>query len=179
MADAIEICPPDKADLAIVRNLALFYIYDMSEHAGFDFDYAGTFAPAASLSNYWGIKPEAAADQWPDHWHGYAHLLRSGGRPAGFALVKRIGDGVFDMGEFFIARKYRRKGAGAEVAQAMFRRYPGRWEVREMLTNVAAQAFWRKTIGDFTGGDYQEARERFPAYRNNEFIVQRFDSRGR
>ena len=179
MPDAIEICPPDKADLAIVRNLALFYIYDMSEHAGFDFDYAGTFAPAASLSNYWGIKPDTAADQCPEHWRGHAHLLRCGGHPAGFALVKQIGDGLHDMGEFFIARKYRRKGAGAEVATAMFRLYRGRWEVREMPTNVGAQAFWRRIIGEFTGGAYEESREWFPAYRNAEFIVQRFDSSGR
>lgn len=179
MSEPYEICPPNKDDLPIVRNLARFYVYDMSEHAGFDFPDDGMFEAGESLSNYWGIRPEAAQDQWPAHWRGFAHLVRAGGHPAGFALVRQIGDGLYDMGEFFVARKYRRKGAGATVATAMFRRYPGRWEVREMPTNVGAQAFWRRIIGEFTAGAYEEARETFPAYRNAEFIVQRFDSTGR
>ena len=179
VSEPYEICPPNRDDLPVVRNLARFYVYDMSEHAGFDFADDGLFAAGASLDNYWGIKPEAPQDQWPAHWRGFAHLIRVNGHPAGFALVRQIADGLYDMGEFFIARKYRRKGAGKDIATTMFRLYPGRWEVREMPTNVGAQAFWRRIIGDFTGGAYEESRERFPAYRNAEFIVQRFDSRGR
>ena len=179
MSQLYEICPPNQDHYPIVCNLARFYIYDMSEHAGFDLPDDGLIVAGPSLSNYWGIRPEAPQDQWPAHWRGFAHLVRADGHPAGFALVRQIGDGLYDMGEFFVARKYRRKGAGAEIATAMFRLYRGRWEVREMLTNVGAQAFWRRIIGEFTGGAYEESRERFPAYRNAEFIVQRFDSSGR
>ena len=179
MSEHYEICPPSRDDLPVVQNLARFYVYDMSEHAGFDFRDDGLFVAGASLLNYWGIAPETAQDQWPAHWKGFAHLVRAGGHPAGFALVRRIGDGLYDMGEFFVARKYRRKGAGAYVAKAMFERYRGRWEVREMPTNTGAQAFWRQIIGDFTGGAYEESREVFPAYQGAEFIVQRFESAGR
>ncbi len=181
VSEEIEICPPNRNDFPIARNLARFYIYDMSEHAGFDFPDDGIFSTGASLSNYWGITPEATEDQWPSHWQGFAHLLRAGGHPAGFALVRQISSGpdVFDMGEFFVVRKYRRKRAGAAVAKAMFARYRGRWEVREMPTNTGAQGFWRQVIAEFTGGDYKESREVFQAYRNAEFIVQRFDSSGR
>lgn len=179
MSELYEICPPNKNDFPIVSNLVRFYVYDMSEHAGFDLSDEGTFDAGGSLANYWGIVPDAPEDQWPPHWRGFAHLVRAGGHPAGFALVRRIADGLYDMGEFFIARKYRRRGAGAYVATAMFRRYPGRWEVREMPSNVGAQAFWRRIIQEFTGGAYEESREVFPAYRNAEFIVQRFDSTGR
>jgi predicted acetyltransferase len=177
--EEIEICPPRTADYPIARNLARFYVYDMSEHAGFDFPEDGLFATHDSLANYWGIVPEDEAARWPPHWRGHAHLLRAGGHPAGFALVRQVGPDLYDMGEFFVVRKYRRAGAGARVAHAMFRRYPGRWEVREMLTNTPAQAFWRRTIGAFTNGAYTESQEIFPQYQNKEFIVQRFDSAGR
>jgi len=179
--EQIEICPPNADDYAVARNLARFYIYDMSEHAGFEFADDGMFVAGAGLGNYWGIAPESPQDRWPPHWRGFAHLLRANGHPAGFALVRQIASApaLYDMGEFFIARKYRRKGAGASVATEMFRRYPGRWEVREMPSNIGAQAFWRRIIDAFTGGAFEETREVFPAYRNNEFIVQRFDSTGR
>lgn len=173
--EEIEICPPRADDYPIARNLAQFYVYDMSEHAGWDFPDDGLFATGDSLMNYWGMRP---ADQaWPAHWRGYAHLLRAGGHPAGFALVRQVDDGFLDMGEFFIVRKYRRRGAGARVAKTLFARHTGRWQVRELLTNKGAQAFWRHVIGDFTGGAYTEAQEHFAKfYGDREFVVQRFDS---
>lgn len=179
MGADLEIVAATQTDYPIVRNLAHYYVYDMSEHAGFDFADNGQFEPARSLANYWGVEPEAAVDRWPPEWEGFPFLARVGGKLAGFALVRRIAHApsVFDMGEFFVARKFRRRGTGAELARAMFARFPGRWEVREMLTNTGAQLFWRAVITEFTRGRYTESRERFAAYRNTEFIVQRFESR--
>jgi predicted acetyltransferase len=42
-------------------------------------------------------------------------------------------------------------------ARHCFDAFRGRWEVGEMRQNLAAQAFWRKVIGDYTGGAYAEA----------------------
>jgi predicted acetyltransferase len=48
------------------------------------------------------------------------------------------------MAEFFILRKYRHQGIGARAAWELFDRFPGRWEVFEIIENTAAQEFWRK-----------------------------------
>jgi pimeloyl-ACP methyl ester carboxylesterase len=62
---------------------------------------------------------------------------------------------LFDT-EFFILRRHRRRGVGTEVARRVFDRYPGKWEVTQLTRNVDAQAFWRRVIGEYTGGRYDE-----------------------
>lgn len=52
----------------------------------------------------------------------------------------------WDMGEFFVLRRYRRLGLGRVAAGAVLGRFPGRWEVRQVRTNPAATAFWRTAI---------------------------------
>jgi len=71
----------------------------------------------------------------------------------------------FDLLDFFIAHKYRRRGVGREAARQVFARHQGRWEVAELAGNRAAIAFWNRVIGDFTGGQYlrldEGARQQF------------------
>ena len=77
------------------------------------------------------------------------------------------------MGEFFVLRKFRRRGVGKQAAHRLFARHPGRWEVRELPSNMPAQGFWRRIIADYTQGDFSEAQEWFETY-GAEFVVQRF-----
>lgn len=172
----IEVVPASDEDYRVVHNLARFYIYDMAEHAGFDFSADGDFDPENQFANYWGRPGSKRA--WPVAWRGFPFLFRVDGKPAGFALVKRLSEAppMFDMGEFFVARQYRRHGVGRDAAVQMFDRFAGHWEVREMLTNKAAQAFWRRVIDTYTRGAFTDAREIFADYNGEEFIVQRFTS---
>lgn len=93
-------------------------------------------------------------------WHVF--LVRVEGQWAGFAFVTRHRSYVAKdaetwlMDEFFVLRKYRRRGVGEEVARQLFDRFPGRWEVSELQQSAAAQAFWRTVIGRYTQGRFQE-----------------------
>jgi predicted acetyltransferase len=83
-------------------------------------------------------------------------LIRVDGELAGFVLVKRgsevSGDpDVWDVAEFFVMREARRRGVGKKIAWEVWRRFPGRWEVRVREANRAAMAFWEKAIGEFAG----------------------------
>jgi predicted acetyltransferase len=64
--------------------------------------------------------------------------------------------GVRTVAEFFVLRGMRRLGLATTLALETFRRWPGRWEVRELAANAPAIAFWRKVIGDYTGGRFVE-----------------------
>ena len=97
-------------------------------------------------------------------------LITADSRPAGFAIVNGgpgnlPPDVDFDLLDFFIAHKYRRRGVGREAARQVFARHQGRWEVAELAGNRAAIAFWNRVIGDFTGGQYlrldEGARQQF------------------
>jgi predicted acetyltransferase len=157
--------------MAVVRNLFAFYVHDMSAFVDLDVDSDGTFAVPASLASYW---------EGPEAPRRYPFLVRIDGRLAGFALIRRLADaaGTYDMGEFFVLRKYRRSGIGRHVACELFDRFQGDWEVRELPLNTAAQTFWRRVIADYTGGAFRESQEFFAAH-GREFVVQRFRSAAR
>ena len=152
--------------LAVVRNLFALYAHDMSEFVGIDVDEDGRFVIPASLASYF---------EGPDAAQRFPFLIRADGRLAGFALVRQIAaePATYDMGEFFVLRKYRRSGLGRHVACWLFDRFSGAWEVRELPSNTAAQAFWRRIVADYTGNAFTEAQE-FIAAHGRAFVVQRF-----
>ena len=153
-----------RASADIVRNLFPLYIHDLSAFTDLDVGDDGAFRAPPSFATYW-----ESADRHP-------FLLRADGRIAGFALVREMDAEGYDMGEFFVLRRYRRSGVGRVAACALFDRFRGNWEVRELPDNLPAQAFWRRIIADYTNGAFEDGREYFERYRR-EFIVQRFRSR--
>ncbi len=82
--------------------------------------------------------------------------------PAGFALVQRelaTRPGTapqFRLSEFFVSEQYRRRGVGRGAALLLFARYAGDWVVAEQARNAGSVQFWRRVIGEFTGGDFRE-----------------------
>lgn len=132
----------------IVTNLVHLYLYEFSDVDGRDIGQDGRFH-YASLDAYWSEPGR------------YPFLIRVEGQLAGFALVAerrifeagRIGH---TMAEFFVLRKYRRRGVGEAAARMLFDRFPGPWWVPEHELNRPAQAFWRSVIGRYRGGAYEE-----------------------
>jgi predicted acetyltransferase len=60
------------------------------------------------------------------------------------------------MDQFFVLKKYRRQGVGQLLATSALAALPGRWEVGQVPQNLAAQAFWRRVIGEYTAGRFRE-----------------------
>ncbi|MEM8755446.1 MAG: GNAT family N-acetyltransferase, partial [Pseudomonadota bacterium] len=93
------------------------------------------------LDGYWGDPGRAA------------FLLRRGSSLAGFALVNAwSASGAptdHAVAEFFVLRKHRRVGFGAEAAEALIGSRPGRWEVAVADYNEPAKAFWPKALAPF------------------------------
>ncbi|HEY2154099.1 MAG TPA: GNAT family N-acetyltransferase [Isosphaeraceae bacterium] len=135
-------------DAPTIANLLQLYLHDFTEFDGHDADDSGRFA-YDDLAPYW-TEPDRRA-----------FLIRADGRLAGFVLVDReaplSGPGAcWSIAEFFVMRKYRRRGIGARAAAEVFRRLPGRWEVSQIAANTPAQVFWRAAIARCTGGRYTE-----------------------
>ena len=126
--EVLEATPEDKS---VVRQLMELYLYDFSEFVDADLDPHGYFG-YQYLDNYW-----TEPDRKP-------FLFRATGKWAGFALVR--GGAPHDMAEFFVMRKYRRRGVGIVAARDLFARFPGDWQVRQMAANAGATTFWRRAI---------------------------------
>ena len=142
-ATALDVRPATSDDLPMLESLLRFYVYDFSEFedAGSDrlsFDDDGQFRVSIGLAPYL-----ANHDRW-------AYVIRFRGHPAGFAFINtqsHAGQQIdFNMGEFFIARKYRRCGLATLALHDILLRHPGRWEVAVIEPNVGAQTFWPRAI---------------------------------
>ena len=61
-----------------------------------------------------------------------------------------------EISEFFVLNKYRKLGAGIFMANEMFKKYKGKWEIQTLLKNKRAQEFWRKVVKNVSNGNYEE-----------------------
>jgi predicted acetyltransferase len=148
-ARKIEVLPATPQHRPLLRNLFELYCHDFSPMTGEDVQDTGLYTG------------EEFRAEWPESgWHPF--LVTVDRKWAGFAwVVTNVSyvtpgaDHVW-MDEFFVMRKYRRQGVGERVAHYLFEMFPGTWEVGEIPENVEAQAFWRKIIHRYTGGQFQE-----------------------
>ncbi len=122
---------------ALLRNLFEHYAHDMSEWFDLDVQPDGRFA--FDVSKFWAGDSEV-------------FVARDGAAIVGFAI---IGPG-FDMREFFVLRKYRRRGVGRGMADSIWNQRPGPWQVRVLEANRPAVPFWRAAIAAHTGGLFTE-----------------------
>lgn len=121
------------ADLPVVLNLVPLYLHDMSEHTGWPCNADGTFTGCDRMASYW---------QEPGK---HAFVLKNDKELAGFAMVRGNHDEPdidFSIAEFFVLRKFRRRGVGQYVAAALFDQFRGRWMVEVFMANTVAIEFW-------------------------------------
>ena len=90
--------------------------------------------------------------------------MTAGARIAGFALVRDAMEEPapppHSIAEFFVLRRYRRRGIGTEAAGQIIRSLPpGRWVVRQALASRPARAFWRGAARELTSGAFRERQD--------------------
>jgi predicted acetyltransferase len=137
----LQLATPEQQ--SILANLLQLYIHDFSEFIAVETGPDGRFS-YPSLPLYW-----TEQDRHP-------FLIRVDGGLAGFVLVTGAHEGpgsalLYDVAEIFVLRAFRRRGVGATAACAVWRRFPGHWQVRVMEANRAACAFWQNAISDYLG----------------------------
>lgn len=139
----VSVTPAGAAERTLIEGLFQFYLYDFSEMeppeaSDLVFEEDGRYRPFPPLATYWD-----EADRWP-------LLIRVDSRPAGFALINthshKGGRVERNMGEFFVARKYRGGGVAAEALRQVLVLHPGRWEVAVVARNARALSFWPRAI---------------------------------
>lgn len=132
----LEIRPAAYNERLVVRHLMELYQHDFSELDGTDLDDYGQYG-YYDLDCYW-INPNFVP-----------YVLKVDGKWAGFALVNDevyLGENSRAIGEFFVARKYRRHGVGKRFASAILRETPASWEICIINENPCALAFWQKLL---------------------------------
>jgi predicted acetyltransferase len=145
----VTVVEASESDRSVIRRLMELYLYDFSEFVSLDVNEHGLFE-FPWLDSFWT----------DDDKHPY--LIRAGGKIAGFVLVhdaQEDGRAYHDLSEFFVLKRYRKQGVGRKAAQWVFDQHPGEWHVAEIPENKPAHAFWRRVIGEYTRGDYDETEQ--------------------
>ena len=166
----LEEAGPDA--VPVLRRLMQLYLYDLGTLDGWNISAEGLYGNAEEIERFW-TEPGRRA-----------FFIRADAALAGFALIRdqaaHAGAGTWEVSEFFVLRKFRRQGVGAQAATRLFDLTPGPWEVSQLASNLPAQAFWRAVIGRYTGGDFTDVEEAHDqsgwAWRGR---IQRFKARGR
>ena len=142
-APNIEIIPATPAQQPVLANLLELYAHDFSAFLDLELGPDGRYGyPLLRL--YW---KEAGR---------YPFLIQVNGYWAGFIFVAKGSqisgkEDIWDVAEFFIVRRYRRRGVGRKVAREIWQHFPGKWEVRVLDRNQPAQAFWKNALEEFLG----------------------------
>jgi predicted acetyltransferase len=148
----LAVLPVSPAEHTLLRNLYPLYLHDLSEFGGgYSLDAQGLWQP--DYLPYWLSGKEGC----------HPLLFRLDGRPVGFALVGQAPFPFmtpgrdFHLSEFFVLRGERRHGLGRRAAFALFDRFPGgTWELSQLPANQGATAFWRRVIGEYMAGDFED-----------------------
>lgn len=128
-------------DLVRIEHLMQFYNHDLSEWCPIEFGDSGLYN-LRPKAQYWA-RPSVRP-----------YVARINGELAGFAVVdEEVLDASsdFNLGYFFLARRYRGRGLAQDMARQIFNRHEGQWEVCFIANNQPAARFWPKAIGQVSG----------------------------
>lgn len=162
---ALEPIPAERA--SVLQNLFELYAHDFSEQMPLQLQPSGRFE--LSPGDVWWTRD--------DH---FAYFIRLRGELAGFALARRgsrttQASDVMDVAEFFVLRGARHAGVGTRAAHALFRLFPGAWEVRVRRSNPTALRFWSRAVESWTA---QPAAVLSMSIKGVEWSVLRFGPAG-
>ena len=138
----------EEKDKEIILNLMQLYTYELSffedDTTNFNLLDNGLYALSRYVELYWKEKKR------------HPYILKSDGKLVGFVLKRFNENNMNEIAEIFVLNRYRKLGAGTFMANEMFKRYKGKWEIRTLLKNKRAQAFWRNVIKEASGDNYDE-----------------------
>jgi predicted acetyltransferase len=144
----VQLVPVELERKSVLRRLLELYAYDFSEYDDADVNEQGLYG-YKYLDHYWTDPGR------------HPFFIVVDGRLAGLVLVYNSRfvvkePGAKSIAEFFVMRKYRRKGVGRAAATQAFATFPGKWEVLQYGGNAPSYQFWEKVIGAYTGGRYDK-----------------------
>ncbi|WP_344822101.1 GNAT family N-acetyltransferase [Actinocorallia longicatena] len=119
------------------------------------------------LSEWRGLLPGPGGEFRSERLHAafdepgwIPYLVVSGALPAGFALVRGVGERARVLSAFFVVRGARRSGLGLGSAREVISRHPGPWQIPFQDDNLPAARFWPRVATALVGDRWTSAHRR-------------------
>jgi len=135
-----ELVVAGSSDAELINSLLDEYLIELSSYRGVPSD-ATTSASYPYLDAYWSDPGR------------YAFIIQHGGHPVGFVLIRdptSTKSAVYQLAEFYIKPESRRLGIGRRAVYAIWKRFPGQWELQVHTQNSAAVQFWESCLETVT-----------------------------
>lgn len=136
--EGLTIESASEAEKPVVARLLQLYLHDLSEFDGSEPGDDGAFRDPY-LEHYWDPALSPGEQRWP-------FLIRKDGKLAGFAFIRLMANGRYQMAEFGVLRKHRGTGLALAAATELFRRFAGAWDLTIHPKNAPGQVFWPRAI---------------------------------
>lgn len=130
----VELEHVEQSEKDILINMASLFLHDLSEFSEYE-----CFNPSSGMFEFDGI------DEFWEKERLKPFFITSDQRIVGFILFHydpSRKDHECYINSFFILRKYRNQGIGAKAAAELFKRYPGKYLVTQVIRNTMARSFW-------------------------------------
>ncbi|MCB1670016.1 MAG: GNAT family N-acetyltransferase [Gammaproteobacteria bacterium] len=141
----IQLVEIDEGSQEPLPTLFQDYVLEMCQYLDPEDAEKQSLNAAAILQRYWQNK------------HRWAYLIMADRQIAGFCLLRVYPQetDTFDIDQFFVTTRFRRRGIGRVALLELVRKHPGRWLIRVLKTNSKALAFWLDVVTEVSDGDYQ------------------------
>ncbi len=77
----------------------------------------------------------------------------------------------YNIGYFFLTRRFRGQGVAQFVVSALLSRLPGQWQIFHIDANLPAQRFWARLIPELTGGAFTRQQRAVDGYPCTFYIL--------
>jgi len=91
----------------------------------------------------------------------HIYILKESDVIIGFAMVNkhlRFNTDGFAVAELYIQKSHEKKGYGRKLAEHVFAKFKGNWEVAVTLKNSSALLFWEQVVSSYTDGKFIKKR---------------------
>ena len=132
----IELAIAGSSDADLVNSLLDEYLLELGSYRDVPSG-TTTSAPYPHLDAYWSEPGR------------HAFIIQHGGHSVGFALIRdptSTKSAVYQLAEFYIKPERWRLGIGRRAVRAIWKRFPGQWEMQVHTRNSAAVQFWESCL---------------------------------
>ena len=136
----VEIRKIAKREKKKVEKLLQLYLHDLSEYFPIPFD-SKKCEYKYDLSKYFETD--------------YAYFIKQDNKIVGFILIDDNKNDNYEISEIFILNNYKRHKIGEQAVIKVFNKYKGNWVIKAVPLSPIAESFWKKTINNYTNGNYK------------------------